>query len=105
VLFDPNIGASANEEEPQMSTWNTAQPIEPGLYIARAFERARPSGDDLHSKFGPHVRYWTGRHWTPPCAVRDLHLPGRLPSATGPIARGETGRVRRVEWLERFVFA
>jgi len=85
-----------------MTTRNTTPPAEPGLFIARAFDRSRAREDDHPGKFGPYVRFWTGKHWTPPTAVADLNIPGRVPDASWPVARDEAGRVRCVEWLEPF---
>jgi len=88
-----------------MTTWNTTPPTEPGLYIARAFDRHRQRGDNTPGRFGPFVRFWTGKHWSPPTAVADLHLPGRVPNASCSVARDEGGRARKVEWRAPFVLA
>ena len=84
-----------------MTIWNTAPPTEPGLYIARAFDRFRAYNARLVTR-APFVRCWTGHYWTAPTAVEDLHLPGRVPDATWRVARDQSGRVRKVEWLEPF---
>jgi len=84
-----------------MTTWKTTAPTEPGLYVARAATRRGGHNPALFSR-GLYVRHWSGKRWSPPTAVDDLHLAGRVPDASWPVARDEAGRVGRVEWLEPF---
>jgi len=72
------------------STWKTSDPTSVGLYIASTERRA------------DYVRAWTGKHWTAPCHVSDLHLPGRMPRVDGPPAETDNGKP--IEWLEAVVF-
>ena len=74
------------------AAWNSTAPAVPGLYIASA---ARNRRVDM-------IRYWTGKHWTPPVAVRDLDLPGRRPDASWPAATDSRNRPVRIEWLAPF---
>lgn len=71
-----------------MSTnlWKSKAPAEPGLYIAST------------SRNAGFVRYWTGKHWTAPLSVMDLHLTDRIPDAQG--GKAVTHRNRPIQWLE-----
>lgn len=71
------------------SPWNSSFPDAVGHYIAATTRRA-----DI-------VRFWTGKHWTAPCVVRDMHLPDRMPRVDWPAA--QTDQRRPIEWLERVV--
>ena len=69
------------------TTWHKTPPDSSGLYIASS---------DRHAGY---IRYWTGKHWTAPLAVHDLHLTDRIPTAEGRAAA--TWKNRPIEWLEK----
>lgn len=72
----------------QPTAWKAAHPDSVGFYIASVERRADA------------VRCWTGKHWTAPVMVYDLHL-NRGPALDWPEAMPRKGQP--IEWLESVV--